>query len=71
MPSDLQMEIFTKYKANQAGKAVFKVSAHYTSQECTNCSHIHPDNRKSQALFHCGCCGNIDHANRILSIKLG
>jgi hypothetical protein len=33
MPSDLQMEIFTKYKANQAGKAVFKVSAHYTSQE--------------------------------------
>jgi putative transposase len=65
-----QLEIFTKYKANRAGKAVFKVSAHYTSQECANCSHIHSDNRKSQALFHCGCCGHIDHADRNASLVI-
>jgi putative transposase len=65
-----QLEIFTKYKANQAGKALFKVSAHYTSQECANCGHIHPDNRKSQALFHCGCCGHIDHADRNASLVI-
>lgn len=65
-----QLEIFTKYKANQAGKAFFKISAHYTSQECANCGHIHPDNRKSQALFHCGCCGNIDHADRNASLVI-
>jgi putative transposase len=59
-----QLEIFTKYKAFQAGKAVFKVSASYTSQECANCSHIHPDNRINQAWFHCGRCGHIDNADR-------
>lgn len=65
-----RLEIFTQYKANQAGKAVFKVSSHHTSQECANCAHIHPDNRKSRALFHCGCCGHIDHADRNASLVI-
>lgn len=59
-----QLESFTKYKAYKAGKAVFKIPANYTSQECADCGHIHPDNRKSQALFECGCCGHIDNADR-------
>ena len=65
-----QLETFTKYKAYQAGKAVFKISAYYTSQECTNCSYIHPDNRRSQALFQCGCCGYIDNADRNASLVI-
>jgi transposase len=36
------METFTKYKAYRAGKAVFKVSAPYTSQECAVCGHTTP-----------------------------
>jgi putative transposase len=53
----------TKYKAYRAGKAVFKVPAHHTSQECADCSHIHPDNRKSQELFICDNCGHTDNAD--------
>jgi len=55
--------LFTKYKTHQAGKAVFKVSAAYTSQECAKCDHTHPDNRKSQDKFVCGSCGNVDNAD--------
>lgn len=65
-----QLETFTKYKAYQAGKVVFKVPAPYTSQECANCDHIHPDNRRSQALFLCGSCGHIDHADRNASLVI-
>ncbi|OGT64752.1 MAG: transposase [Gammaproteobacteria bacterium RIFCSPHIGHO2_12_FULL_45_9] len=63
-----QLETFTEYKAYQAGKAVFKVSANHTSQECADCGHIHPDNRKSQALFQCGRCGHTDNADRNASL---
>ena len=65
-----QLETFTKYKAYKAGKAVFKVPAPHTSQECANCSHIHPNNRKSQALFQCGCCGHVDNADRNASLVI-
>jgi putative transposase len=58
-----QMETFVKYKAHKAGKAVFKVSAHHTSQECADCGHIHPNNRKTQTLFHCESCGHSDNAD--------
>lgn len=64
------LEIFTQYKAHQAGKAVFKVPAHYTSQECANCDHIHLNNRESRAVFHCGCCGHVDHADRNASFVI-
>jgi putative transposase len=64
------LELYTKYKAYRAGKAVFKVSAHYTSQECACCGHIHPDNRKTQALFQCGCCGHVDHADKNASLVI-
>ena len=65
-----KLEVFTRYKAFKAGKIVFKVSAFYTSQECANCSHIHPDNRKSQAWFQCGGCGHIDNADRNASLVI-
>ena len=58
-----QFESFLKYKAERAGKAIFKVSAYQTSQECAACSHTHPDNRISQSSFHCGICGHTANAD--------
>jgi putative transposase len=57
------IETYTKYKAYQVGKAVFKINPAYTSQECAQCDHTHPDNRRSQELFVCGNCGNTDNAD--------
>ena len=59
-----KLEEFIKYKSVKYGKAWFKVSAKYTSQECANCSHTHPNNRKSQSEFICERCGNTDNADR-------
>ena len=57
------MENFIKYKAYSVGKAVFKVSAYNTSQECVDCEHTHPNNRKTQELFLCENCGHTDNAD--------
>ena len=64
------LETCTRYKAAKAGKAVFKVPAPFTSQECANCGHTHPDNRKKQELFACGNCGHVDNADRNASIVI-
>ncbi|SEI57071.1 putative transposase [Allopseudospirillum japonicum] len=64
------IETYTQYKAYQAGKAVFKIPAPYTSQECAKCDHTHPDNRKSQELFVCGHCGNTDNADNNASLVI-
>jgi putative transposase len=65
-----QLETFTKYKAANAGKAVFKIPAPYTSQECAPCGHTHPDNRKHQSLFICDYCGHVDNADRNASLVI-
>ena len=57
------IESYTKYKSYRAGKAVFKIPAPYTSQECAECGYTHPDNRKSQARFICDDCGHADNAD--------
>ena len=59
-----RMEQFIRYKAIKAGKAFFKVPAHHTSQECADCGHTHPDNRKTQELFFCVSCGHSDNADK-------
>ncbi|MDI4654762.1 MULTISPECIES: RNA-guided endonuclease TnpB family protein [Pseudoalteromonas] len=64
------IETYTKYKAYQAGKAVFKINPAHTSQECAKCGHTHPDNRKSQELFVCGNCGNTDNADNNASLVI-
>jgi putative transposase len=58
------IEKFCSYKAEKAGKAFFKVSASYTSQECVDCGHTHPNNRQKQAVFLCERCGHSDNADR-------
>jgi len=57
------LENFTTYKAFRANKAIFKISAYQTSQECADCGHIHPNNRKSQSKFLCISCGYFENAD--------
>ena len=59
-----QLEVYLEYKAYDAGKALFKVPAHHTSQECADCGHTHPNNRKSQERFVCESCGHSDNADK-------
>ena len=66
-----RMVIFTKYKGLKREKLTIKIPAHGTSQECSHCGHIHPDNRETQAIFSCQKCGltlNADY-NASLVIK--
>ena len=56
-------ESFLKYKSNRAVKAFYKISAHYTSQECSDCGYTHSSNRKSQEHFQCSCCGYFENAD--------
>jgi hypothetical protein len=43
----------TKYKKKSGRQTVWLTSELFKSQECSNCSHTHPDNRQTQALFVC------------------
>jgi putative transposase len=58
-----QTKLFTTDKARRRGKLVMEVPPHHTSQEYAVCSHIHPDNRRSQTEFVCQACGAIDNAD--------
>jgi putative transposase len=54
---------YTAYKARRANKLVIDVQPQYTSQECSRCSHTHPDNRRTQAVFECQNCGFTTNAD--------
>ncbi|HSA78007.1 MAG TPA: zinc ribbon domain-containing protein, partial [Nitrospirota bacterium] len=41
-----------------------------TSQECSKCSHTHPDNRISQSLFVCQNCGFTENADYNASLVI-
>ena len=56
--------LFLIYKANHAEKVVIKVSPHFSSQECAQCGHIHPDNRLTQSEFVCQNCGHAENADQ-------
>ena len=68
---DLQSKIEAKAKEN--GIAVVKIKPEYTSQRCSRCGNIDPDNRKTQADFRCTSCGfhaNADYnASQNIAIK--
>lgn len=57
-------ESYLSYKAHRSGKAIFKINPYQTSQECANCGHTHPSNRKSQKTFLCIGCGHIANADQ-------
>jgi putative transposase len=48
--------LVTRLKHKAVGRLEF-VPAAYTSQRCSACGHIAPENRKSQAVFRCVACG--------------
>ncbi|OYD68013.1 RNA-guided endonuclease InsQ/TnpB family protein [Rhodococcus sp. OK302] len=50
--------------------SVIAVPAAYTSQECSNCGHICPENRESQAVFRCRGCGFEHHADTNAAINI-
>jgi putative transposase len=55
---------FLSYKAAHAGKVCVKVSPRFSSQECAQCGHIHPDNRQTQSEFLCLKCGHAENADQ-------
>lgn len=52
-----------EYKLQWKGGWLVKVPAHHTSQACSACGHTSPENRKTQAVFHCTACGHAEHAD--------
>jgi len=49
--------------ARYAGTAVVMVPAAYTSQRCSQCGHVDPKSRESQAVFRCTNCKHLGHAD--------
>jgi putative transposase len=48
--------LVARLKHKALGRVEF-VPAAYTSQRCSRCGHVAPENRKSQAVFRCVACG--------------
>jgi putative transposase len=52
-----------EYKQKWRGGDVIVVAPMYTSQTCSACGNVDRENRKSQALFECVCCGYKENAD--------
>jgi putative transposase len=65
-------QLVTRLEHKAPGR-VEKIKAAYTSQQCSACGHIAPENRKSQAVFRCVACGFACHAdvNAVRNIAAG
>ena len=57
------IEKMLDYKCLWYGSMKVAVDAAYSSQECSQCGHIHEDNRKTQAVFSCLECGYTANAD--------
>ena len=58
-----------EYMAAKSGKIVLRVNPRHTSQECSVCHHIDPNNREGEK-FLCTNCGHADDANFQASINI-
>ena len=65
-----EISTLVQYKARRTRKAFMFVPAHHSSQECSQCTHISPDNRPTQAEFNCQACGYQAHADYNASLVL-
>ena len=52
-----------EYKEAWLGGQVIVIEAHHTSQRCSACGHVSPNNRLSQAIFACEECGHRENAD--------
>lgn len=58
-----QFELALTSAARYTGTTVVKVPAAYTSQRCSQCGHVDPKSRESQAVFRCTSCAHAGHAD--------
>lgn len=58
-----QFEDCLNSSARYTGTRVVKVNPAYTSQRCSQCQHVDPKSRESQAVFRCTNCGHSEHAD--------
>ncbi|WP_292364487.1 MULTISPECIES: RNA-guided endonuclease InsQ/TnpB family protein [unclassified Methanoculleus] len=58
-----QLRSSIEYKARRAGVRVQVIDGAYTSQQCSVCGFVHPDNRPTQAAFRCRACGHTENAD--------
>jgi putative transposase len=58
-----QLESALQNVARYTGCHIIKVPAAYTSQRCSACRTVDPDNRESQAVFRCTTCGHEENAD--------
>jgi putative transposase len=65
-----RISVFLAYKAQRAGKIVFKINPKFTSQECSRCGNTHSDNRPEQELFVCGQCSFTDNADHNAAVTI-
>jgi putative transposase len=65
-----QLGQFLTYKAQQAGVVVVQVDPAYTSQACHMCGHVDKRNRRGQAVFHCGRCDFVGHADHNAALNI-
>ncbi len=49
--------------ARYSGTRVVAVSPQHTSQRCSQCGHVDPKSRESQAVFRCTHCTHTEHAD--------
>ena len=52
-----------EYKQHWRGGKVIAVQPQYTSQRCSRCGYISPNNRKTQSQFSCASCGHEANAD--------
>ncbi len=65
-----QLGGFLAYKAQGAGVVFVHVDPAYTSQTCHACGWVAKRNRRSQAVFECGRCGFVGHADHNAAINI-
>jgi REP element-mobilizing transposase RayT len=58
-----KLQLAVENVARYAGTTIVKVPAAYTSQMCSACHSVSPNNRESQAVFRCLTCGHTEHAD--------
>ncbi len=65
-----QLGSFLAYKAERAGVVFVQVDPAYTSQTCSVCGWLDKRNRRSQAVFECGRCDFVGHADHNAAINI-
>lgn len=58
------------YKCERSGAKLVAVPPHHTSQRCSSCGHVAPENRETQAEFECVQCGHTQNADHNAALNI-